>query len=252
MKLDYPMPRQARQLVALWQEAFGDSVEFIEGFYCTGFSPSRCRCLSIDGEVAAAAYWMDLRLESRRYAYIYAVAVAKKHRGKGLSRVLMADIHSQLALRGYSGALLVPQDASLRQMYGKMGYRDCTTVAEFTALAGDAPLELKRIDRDAYCRLRRELLPSGSAVEEAESIAYLENMAFFYWGAGVLLAARRENGVLYCPEYLGDESLAPGVLAFLKCREGHFRIPGDEKPFAMFLGLEADAPVPSHLALAFD
>ena len=160
------------------------------------------------------------------------------HRGKGLSRVLMADIHSQLALRGYSGALLVPQDASLRQMYGKMGYRDCTTVAEFTALAGDAPLELKRIDRDAYCRLRRELLPSGSA--------------FFYWGAGVLLAARRENGVLYCPEYLGDESLAPGVLAFLKCREGHFRIPGDEKPFAMFLGLEADAPVPSHLALAFD
>ena len=55
MKLDYPQPRQARQLVALWQEAFGDTVEFIEGFYCTGFSPSRCRCLSIDGEVAASA-----------------------------------------------------------------------------------------------------------------------------------------------------------------------------------------------------
>jgi len=252
MKLDYPAPSQAMELVQLWQEAFGDSKEFIEGFYCTAFSPSRARCLSVDGKVAAAAYWMDLRMENRRYAYIYAVAVAKKHRGKGLSRVLMADIHSQLALRGYSGALLVPQDTSLRQMYGKMGYRTCTTVAEFTAQAGDTPLALKRIDRTTYSRLRRELLPPGSAMEEDESIAYLENMAFFYQGEGILLAALGHNGVLRCPELLGDPDLAPGILAALKCQEGWFRMPGGEIPFAMFLPLQEDAPVPTHLALAFD
>ncbi len=252
MRIDFPVPNQYEQLSCLWQEAFGDTEEFVDGFFCTAFSPARCRCVTLEGELAAALYWMDVRYAQQRFAYIYAVAVAKKFRGRGLCAGLMADTHTHLALRGYDGALLVPQTEQLRGMYGKMGYRDCTTVAEFTAAAGDPLLPLQRIDREEYARLRRRLLPSGSALEEGESIAFLETMAFFYRGEQVLLAAHGENGKLWCPELLGDVSAAPGILSALKCREGRFRTPGGDIPFAMFCPLAEGAEMPEYLGFAFD
>ena len=252
MKIDFPVPSQGRELALLWQEAFGDTMEFIEGFFCTGFAPARCRCLMIDKKIVAALYWMDVTFEGQRFAYLYAVAVAKSHRGQGICTALMQDTHAHLALRGYDGVLLVPQEESLRQMYRKMGYRDCTTVSEFPAQAGDAPLELQRIDREEYARLRRCMLPAGSAVEEEEGIAFLENFAFFYRGENLLLAAHRANGKLWCPEFLGDRSQAPGVLAALHCAQGHFRCPGNDLPFAMFLPLEKEVQAPTYLGFAFD
>lgn len=252
MKIDFPVPKQYEQLMQLWQEAFGDTEEFVDGFFCTAFSPARCRCVTIDSKVVAALYWMDVTCEGQRFAYLYAVAVAEKHRGKGLCAALMADTHAHLTLRGYDGVLLVPQEEGLRKMYEKMGYRDATSVDEFPAQAGDPPVALQRIDREEYARLRKVLLPAGSAVEEEESIAFLETMAFFYRGEDLLLAAHAVNGKLWCPEFLGSRSEAPAVLAALRCTEGHFRTPGSTFPFAMFLPLEADAQVPCHLALAFD
>lgn len=252
MKIDFPVPGQYKQLLQLWQEAFGDSEEFIEGFFYTGFSPARCRCVTEDGRVLAALYWLEAQYADQRFAYIYAVAVAKAARGQGLSRLLMADTHAHLILRGYDGAMLVPQDAGLRQMYGKLGYRDCTTVREFTARAGDEPETLRRIDRDTYARLRRELLPTGGVIQEEENIAYLETMAFFYQGDGLLVAANAVNGKLWCPELLGDLGRAPGILTALNCTEGSFRGPGEGVPFAMFLPLVPWAREPGYLGLSFD
>ena len=108
MKIDFPIPKQYPQLVALWQEAFGDTEEFIDGFFCTAFSPARCRCLVINKKVAAALYWMDVRRGAQRYAYLYAIAVAEKRRGKGLGKLLLEDAKAHLALRGYDGIVLVP------------------------------------------------------------------------------------------------------------------------------------------------
>lgn len=252
MRIDFPVPKQYAQLGALWQEAFGDTEEFVDGFFCTAFSPSRCRCITADGEVAAALYWMDVEYAQQRFAYIYAVAVGKRFRGRGLCTALMADTHSHLALRGYDGVLLVPQSEQLRSMYEKMGYRTATTVAEFTAAAGEEPLSLQRIDREEYARLRREALPAGSALEGDESIAFLETMAFFYRGENVLLAAHGENGKLRCPELLGDTAAAPGILKALRCSEGWFRTPGGSIPFAMFRPLAEQVQLPEYLGYAFD
>ena len=252
MKIDFPVPEQYPQLEALWQEAFGDPAEFVEGFFYTAFSPARCRCVTAEGAVTAALHWMDVRLEGQRFAYLYAVAVKEACRGQGLGRRLLEDTHAHLAFRGYDGVLLVPQQEGLRAMYEKFGYRTCTTVSEFSAEAGQIPVALQRIDREQYARLRRELLPAGSAVEQEEAIAFLETMAFFYRGEKLLLAAHGENGKLWCPELLGDPGEAPGILAALRCAGGHFRTPGDDVPFAMFLPLSREARAPAHLGLAFD
>ena len=252
MKIDHPVPKQYRQLTSLWQGAFGDSEEFIDGFFCTGFSPARCRCMVINKKVAAAFYWMDVRWNQQRFAYVYAVAVDEKRRGKGLGKRILKDVQEHLSLRGYAGVLLVPGSESLRGYYEKLGYRTCTYVHEFSARAGEEAAALRRIDREEYARLRTLLLPEGSGIEEEENIAFLETMAFFYRGENLLLAAHGENGKLWCPEYLGDPAAAPGVLKALNCAEGHFRGPGDTFPFAMFLPLKEDARPPKHLGLAFD
>jgi len=252
MKIDHPVPKQYKQLAALWQEAFGDTEEFIDGFFCTAFSPARCRCMVINKKIAAALYWMDVRLGEQRFAYIYGVAVAKNRRGKGLGKTLLEDVQAHLSLRGYDGVLLVPGPEGLRGYYEKLGYTTCTHVHEFPARAGEEAVVLQRIDREEYARLRGQLLPEGSGLEEEESISFLETMAFFYRGENLLLAAHGENGKLWCPELLGDSDSAPGILKALNCAEGHFRTPGDTVPFAMFLPLGKDARPPKHLGLAFD
>lgn len=252
MKIDFPIPAQGMEMAKLWQEAFGDTMELIEGFFCTGYSPARCRCVTVDNQVVAGLYWLDAEYKDQRFAYIYAVAVRKNHRGQGIGRKLMEDTHAHLQLRGYDGVLLVPQTESLRQMYDKMGYRDCTTVSEFTCEAADVPAELHRIDRDTYAAARREMLPEGGVVQEGENIAYLENFAFFYRGEDFLLAAHKENKTLRAPELLGNAAAAPGILKALNCQTGTFRTPGKVIPFAMFLPLIKDATAPEYFGLAFD
>ena len=252
MKIDHPVPEQYPQLEALWQEAFGDTEEFIDGFFCTAFSPARCRCAVLEGKIIAALYWMDVRTDDRRFAYLYAVAVAKSHRKQGLGKALLADTQAHLTLRGYDGVLLVPGSGDLRSYYEKLGYRTCTHVHEFPARAGLEAIPLQRIDRDEYARLRSQMLPAGSGLDVQENIAFLETTAFFYRGENLLLAAHAESGKLWCPEYLGDPDAAPGILKGLSCAEGLFRTPGDTFPFAMFLPLTDGTQSPTHLGLAFD
>lgn len=252
MKIDFPIPAQGMDMARLWQEAFGDSFEFIEGFFCTAYSPARCRCVTIGGEVAAVLYWLDTEYDGQRFAYIYAVATKKSHRGKGLCRLLMEDTHTHLLGRGYAGALLVPQSQSLRDLYRKLGYEECTTIGEFTCEAAEEATALHRIDRDAYAAARRSFLPEGGVVQENENIAYLENMAFFYQGTDFLLCARQENRELHAPEILGNTNAAPGILKALNCRKGTFRTPGGDIPFAMCLPFEEGVRKPTYLGLAFD
>ena len=202
--------------------------------------------------MVSALYWFDTHYENQRFAYVYAVAVAEAHRGQGICSALMADTQAHLKLRGYDGVLLMPQTPELRQMYAKLGYTDCTQIGGFTCEAADTPVELRRIDRDEYARLRRTYLPQGGAVQEDESIAYLEMMAFFYAGEDFLLAARKEGQTLKGLELLGNPGAAPGICAALNCAEGSFRTPGGETDLAMFLALTENATPPTYLGLVFD
>ena len=252
MKIDFPVPAQYPQLMALWQEAFGDSEEFVDGFFCTGFSPARCRCITENGNVVAALYWFDVRYEKQHFAYVYAVAVKKTHRGKGIGTSLMEDAHAHLKLRGYDGILLMPQNDALREMYGKMGYETCTRMDDFTCEAGEESVQLRRIGRDEYAALRREFLPEGGALQEEENIAYLEMMAFFYAGDDFLLAAHKSGKHLYCPELLGNRNAGPGIVAALGCTNGHFRSPGNTQPGTMLRKLTENVNPPKYLGLTFE
>lgn len=243
---------QIPSLRKLWQQAFGDSEEFLDIFFETAYSPERCRCVTLDGQVAAALYWFDCHLEDKRYAYLYAVATDPAHRNKGLCSVLLQDTHRHLFELGYAGAVLVPGEVSLFRFYEKAGYRIFGSVDEFTCKSSKNPVALHAIDLNAYASLRKNLLPAGGLLQEEETLAFLNCFSKFYAGSGFLLAATSENHVLTVHEYLGDPALAPAIVSALGADSGRFRCPGSQKSFAMFLPLVSDAPVPKYLGLALD
>ena len=250
--IDFPTPDLIPQLRTVWKECFGDSDEFLDSFFSTGFSPSHCRCLTVGGQVASVLYWFDVSCKGKRMAYLYAVATAPAFRGQGLCRRLMKDTHSHLALRGYHGAMLVPDGDALSRMYAGMGYQPGTTIHEFVCAAGDEPVPMHRIDREEYARLRRIYLPEGGVVQEGKNLAFLEKQASFYTGPGFLLAARQEEDHLLGVELLGSPDAAPGILLALGQAYGKFRTPGQGTPFAMFLPLRETAQTPTYFGLAFD
>lgn len=252
MRIDVPAPAHIPQLLKMWKASFGDYGGFWEMFLESGFSRERCRCVLEQDAVSAALCWFDTQCAGQRMAYIYAVLTAPGHRGKGLCRTLMEDTHIHLAQKGYSAALLVPAEESLRGMYRKMGYEEGTAVTEFSCTAGTVPVSLRAIGPEEYARLRRSFLPDGGVIQEGKSLSFLAYQAQFYSGADFLMAAYAQEDTLHAMELLGNRDAAPGILSALECSQGNFRIPGDEKPFAMFHPLTEGAAKPSHFGFAFD
>ncbi|MBE6595471.1 MAG: GNAT family N-acetyltransferase [Ruminococcaceae bacterium] len=252
MIIDTPQKAHAPALRALWQEAFGDSDAFLDTFAKTAFSPARCRVLLLDDAPVAGLYWFDCLCRGQRIAYLYAIATAKAFRGRGLCRALMEDTHRHLTAAGYAGAVLVPGAPTLFQLYEKMGYTVCSCVAEIAPQAAVEPAGLREIDTDTYAALRRQFLPEGGVLQEAESLAFLQAQASLYAGEHFVLAARREGASLRGLELLGDPGAAPAILTALGCSKGHFRTSGNGRPFAMYHPLDDAVPPPTYFGLAFD
>lgn len=252
MKIDFPAADHMPQLRALWQDAFGDSDDFLDSFYRTAYAPDHCRCVLADNLVAAVLYWIDCSLEDQKLAYIYAVVTHPDFRGRGLCRKLLSDTHALLKSRGYAGAVLVPQKEGLRSMYAGMGYQNMGGIAQFQSLAGAAPIPLRAVGPEEFAALRRTMLPEGGILQENAGLAFLAEQLQFYAGDGVLLAAYGEKDTLFGVELLGSREAAPGILKALGFSRGTFRTPGDEMPFAMVFPLIRDAKIPRHLGFAFD
>ena len=244
MNIDHPSLTQIPQLRALWKEAFGDTDAFLDHFYSKAFSPERCLCVMAGSDLAAMAYWFHCG----EYAYIYAVATAKKHRGKGISHALMARIHEILTRSGYAGCVLVPGEESLRRFYRGMGYENCGGVHEFDAQA-TTPLPLRKLSLTEYAALRRQYLPEGGVMQEGVNLDFLSCWAEFYEGKNTLLAAIWEEGKLLVLELLGDAQEAPAIAAALGADTGWFRTPGDT-PFAMHRPLNQQTP-PKYFGFCF-
>lgn len=252
MRIDHPSPRHIQQLRSLWQGAFGDTDAFLDIFFRTAYSPDRCRCILMEDRVAAVLYWIDCALEEQKLAYIYAVVTHPDHRNKGLCRALLEDTHDLLAARGYAGAVLVPQQESLRKMYAAMGYRDAGGLSEFSCTVGDAAAEARAVGPAEFAALRRKFLPPLSVLQEGAGLAFLAEQLQFYTGPDFLLAAYSENGILHGTELLGNGNAAPGIIKALGLSRGTFRTPGREKKFAMFHPLVSDTKTPAYFGFAFD
>ena len=250
MKPEHPQKEHIPALRKLWQAAFGDTDDFLDGFFATAFAPQRCLCVCRGEEVLSAAYWLDALLPEGKGAYIYAVATLEALRGKGLARMILRNIHENLAREGYVAAILVPGEPPLADFYGTMGFRFFAGIREPSALAKSPGVALRIITGAEYGQLRRQFLPEFSAIQEGESLAFLERYADLYAGDDFILAAYQEKDTISGLELLGNGEKTPNILHTLGAKHGTFRMPGEEN-FAMWLPLKAVAD-PAYFGLAFD
>lgn len=248
MKIDYPAAEEIPCLRQLWREAFGDSEQFLDGFFSEGFAPDRCRYLTAAGNVLAALYWFDVSCRGQKMAYLYALATTRTCRGRGLCRALMENTRVLLMQRGYTAMLLVPDGEGLRQMYGRMGFENCGGIRMLSAKAAGEPISLRQIHAGEFASLRRQYLPEGSVLQEGPSLTCLETFGSFYAGEDFLLVGTMEAGNFRGMELLGTPSFAGRILKTLGCDRGDFQAPG-KMPFAMWSPLTENAERPNYFGL---
>ena len=250
MIIDHPTPALYPGLKKLWQEAFGDTDEFLSSFFSTAMESCRCFAATEGTAVLGALYWFDCTCRGEKLAYLYAAATAKAYRGRGICHRLMEHTHRHLQCLDYAGTVLVPGEKSLFAFYGKMGYETFCNSETFPCRAGEKGLALQTPSQEEYARLRKALLPPGAVVQEGENLDFLSRQATLYTGNGFVLAGRKEGRHFTALELLGNAD-PQGILAALKCQTGDFRNFGTGKGFAMYRPL-TDAPPPTYFAFAFD
>lgn len=236
----------------LWQQAFGDSDAALDAFFSTGFSPDRYNCILEDSVPVSALYWFDCTLAGQKFAYLYAIATEKSHQGQGLCRCLVEDTHRILKTQGCAGAVLVPAEAELFDLYEKLGYRAAATVREFACQAAEPPIPLTQIDARQYAALRQMYLPNGGLEQAVPALDFYATYGQFYEGADFLLACCVQDGVLRAQEILGNTAACGNILCTLGVQTGTFRAPGKGKVFAMYYPLQSDCPAPDYLGFALD
>lgn len=192
------------QIASLWGEAFGDSRESVEEFFRT--FPN---CLSYvaeeDGEVLAMVHGLPQILSPHtQTAYLYAVATANAHRGKGLCRRLMEFAEKDLQNRGYAACVLTPGEGSLFGFYEKIGY-ETAFFRHRTPFSGGSPISLEE-----YLRRRETLVPVAHMVYDKTTLAYaqkLYGLTFYETETGIAAAGETYTAEVL-PEDLGGEPFA--------------------------------------------
>lgn len=218
-----PVKENIPALTALWEEAFGDSRDFIEMFFATGFSLNRSMLCLENAQVVSALYWFDCLWEGKKIAYLYAIATDKQYRGKGICKALMRHTHLHLAENGYWGAILVPAEETLEAFYGKMGYKRIAP-GKFSGDALQKNDSFEKITPEEYLSLRQQYLPQGGVQHTLPAMGYLGTFANFY----------RFPGGICC----GDPALPMEYL------------PGYPSDPAMYLPLTEDRTLPAYFALS--
>lgn len=252
MTFEHPGKEHIPQLLKLWKEVFGEYDGFWELFLETAFVPDHCRCIIENQQPIAGLYWFDCSCENENIAYVYAVVTDPQHRGKGLCRKLMEDVHGLLQARGYDSVMLVPADDGLREMYQKMGYENCTGIGSLSCSAGTTPVQIRNIGTEEFSALRRQLLPEGSVLQEGIQLPFLAAQAQLFAGQDFLLAAWLMGNALHGMELLGNTDAAPGILRALGCEKGIFQTPGANEPFSMIYKLHDTAVIPKYFGFSFD
>ena len=127
-QISYAVPEDRAALMRLWKRVFGDPDDYLSLFFTHSFVPGQTLVArtSPHAEPAAMLFLLPIvlcsataRWEGR---YIYAVATDPDFRSRGLSSLLLSEVHRRLAAEGLAFSALVPAEPSLFDYYGVRGF----------------------------------------------------------------------------------------------------------------------------------
>lgn len=226
---------------ALYDEAFpGEDERFTGALFALGF-PTHLVAMGEGKDLASMLFALpyDIVTEDgvQKAHYLYAVATAKAHRGKGYAKKLLRRV----AERG-TPVFLRPMSPSLFDFYKSAGftpfspYREWEGAAEDGDLAGFAALSKEEYlaARDGflqppYCRMTADFL----------SLSFSLGGAVGLDGRFAALFERSGDTVLF-KEWWGDATLAPQAAKFLGATDFVARTPDKNgTPFGVGIGIPA-------------
>lgn len=199
-------------IIALWQQAFGDTQQAVMDFF-SAFPTCISYVAEERGEILAMAHAVPQTLSpDTRAVYVYAVATAKDHRGKGLCRKLMAFLEEDLKQKGFEAAVLTPANTGLFQFYKNLGY-EVGFFRQHTPFSGGRPISLSE-----YVRRREALVSGPHMVCDENFLSYAQRLygLTFYETATGLAAHSNTFTAEVLPEDLGGEPFA-----MVKWLDGH-------------------------------
>lgn len=149
-----------KELQALWQEAFGDSDEYLNAFFTSVYKDENTLVYVEGGRSAAALYIVPYTMPQKegniKIAYLYALATRPSFRGQGIMARLIERSFEICQKRGYRLLTLIPSERSLFDYYRRFGFEESFDRAVITkdigavraAAVGAATLPLKKADAD--------------------------------------------------------------------------------------------------------
>lgn len=225
----------------LYDEAFpGEDEKFTEALFALGF-PQHLVAMGEGSELASMLFALpyDIVTEQGRTQanYLYAVATAKAHRGKGYAKKLLRRV----AERGVP-VFLRPMSPSLFDFYKAAGftpfspYREWQGKSQEGDLAGFASLTKEEYlaARDGflqppYCRMTADFLSLSFSLGGAVGLD--GRFAALY---------ERDGDTVFFKEWWGDATLAPQATGFLGATKFVARTPDkDGTPFGVGIGIPA-------------
>ncbi len=226
---------------ALYDEAFpGEDERFTEALFALGF-PAHLVAMGEGKDLASMLFALpyDIVTENGtlKANYLYAVATAKAHRGKGYAKKLL----HRVAERGIP-VFLRPMSPSLFDFYKSAGfvpfspYREWQGEAEDGDTAGIAALSKEEYltAREAfvqppYCRMTTDFLSLSFSLGGAVGLD--GRFAALY---------ERSGDTVFFKEWWGDTALAPQAAKFLNAAKFVARTPDKYgTPFGVGIGVPA-------------
>ena len=202
------IPSDLPGITALWGEAFGDSPRDVSGFF-EAFPDCISYVAGDGGRIVSMVHALPQTLSpDLPAAYVYAVATAKSHRGRGLCRELMAFAEGDLRRRGFACCVLTPGEPGLFRFYEALGY-ESAFYRRRTAFPGGTEISLSD-----YLSRRERLLQTPHMVYDRATLSYaagVYGLRFYETETGVAAA-----GAQYTAEVLPQDAQGGEPFAMVK------------------------------------
>lgn len=146
------------EIITLWQEAFGDSREYIE-FFLNECPDIACLGNTTDGQLASMLFLLNGNIGQYPCKYLYAACTLKQFRNRGLMGELIEYSKKYCVEKGFDFIFLVPGEEKLYSYYENFGFEPKfqKSVYNFTSNSGN--FFLKEInDTELIAQKRNELL----------------------------------------------------------------------------------------------
>ena len=224
---------------ALYDEAFpGEEECFTEALFALGY-PNHLVAMGEGKDLASMLFALPYNIVTKEGEilanYLYAVATAQAHRGKGYAKKLL----KRVADRG-TPVFLRPMSPSLFDFYKSAGF---TPFSPYREWQGDAEMGdtdgFKPLSKAEYLAARDGFLqpPYCRMTSEFLSLSFSLGGAIGLDGQFAALYEKENDTVLF-KEWWGDPSLAPRAAAFLGATKFTARTPDKNgTPFGVGVGI---------------